>query len=87
VGQWAHHLPLPLLAQSGHADTLNRCPLLGVKRTSQLLSRMSANDPLRTSAVQFCCDAHIAIAWNGPKPSGVLGAVGPKRAFENHREE
>src|SRR6516225_10312634 len=23
----------PLLAQSGHRDTLNQCPLLGVKRT------------------------------------------------------
>ena len=24
----------PLLAQSGHRDALNQCPLLGVKRTS-----------------------------------------------------
>jgi hypothetical protein len=24
----------PLLAQSGHPDALNQCPLLGVKRTS-----------------------------------------------------
>src|SRR5215472_5268938 len=27
-------LQCPLLAQSGHADALNQCPLLGVKRTS-----------------------------------------------------
>jgi hypothetical protein len=24
----------PLLAQSGHSDALDQCPLLGVKRTS-----------------------------------------------------
>jgi hypothetical protein len=28
------------MAQSGHPDTLNQCPLLGVKRTSKLLMRM-----------------------------------------------
>ena len=31
------HCMSPLLAQSGHHDTLNQCPLLGVKRT--LLTR------------------------------------------------
>jgi enamine deaminase RidA (YjgF/YER057c/UK114 family) len=31
-----------LLAQSGHHDTINQCPLLGVKRTSVELSEMSA---------------------------------------------
>jgi len=29
----AHQFPCPLLAQSGHPDALNQCPLLGVKRT------------------------------------------------------
>jgi hypothetical protein len=41
----------PLLAQSGHADTLNRCPLLGVKRTWLEPAAMSAFDPKRTSAL------------------------------------
>jgi hypothetical protein len=30
----------PLLAQNGHPDTLNRCPVSGVKRTSVLVLRM-----------------------------------------------
>src|SRR5262249_52049825 len=34
-----------LLAQSGHPNTLNQCPLLGVKRTSRKALRMSAFDP------------------------------------------
>src|SRR6516225_1775360 len=38
----------PLLAQSGHPDTLNQCPLLGVKRTLVSRSAMSAFDPKRT---------------------------------------
>src|SRR5262249_6810896 len=38
----------PLLAQSGHPDTLDPCPLLGVKRTLILHSAMSAFDPKRT---------------------------------------
>jgi len=38
----------PLLAQSGHPDALNQCPLLGVKRTSSGLDPMSAYDPKRT---------------------------------------
>src|SRR5215468_2143306 len=32
------HRVSPLLAQSGHSDSLNQCPLLGVKRT--LLTRI-----------------------------------------------
>jgi len=38
-----------LLAQSGHPAALTQCPLLGVKRTSFRLRRMSAYDPKRTS--------------------------------------
>jgi hypothetical protein len=38
----------PLLAQSGHLDTLNECPLSRVKRTSLGRGRMSASDPKRT---------------------------------------
>ena len=38
----------PLLAQSGHPDVLNRCPLLRVKRTLLGRAPMSAYDPKRT---------------------------------------
>ena len=38
----------PLLAQSGHFVAEFQCPLLGVKRTSQIQAAMSANDPKRT---------------------------------------
>jgi hypothetical protein len=38
----------PLLAQSGHRNSLRQCPLLGVKRTSPVWSLMSAFDPERT---------------------------------------
>ena len=33
-GAFLLHCMSPLLAQSGHPDALNQCPLLGVKRTS-----------------------------------------------------
>src|SRR5262249_50732928 len=36
-----------LLAQSGHPDTLNQCPLLGVNRTLRGRTPMSAFDPKR----------------------------------------
>jgi putative tryptophan/tyrosine transport system substrate-binding protein len=39
-----------LLAQSRHRDGAGECPLLGVKRTSRFLGRMSAFDPKRTLA-------------------------------------
>jgi hypothetical protein len=44
-------LALLLFAQSRHRHSAERCPLLGVKRTSQLQSVMSAFDPKRTCAV------------------------------------
>jgi hypothetical protein len=47
----------PLLAQSGHQDRATECPLLGVKRTSRFLDRMSTSDPSRQSDTRFCCDA------------------------------
>jgi hypothetical protein len=37
------------LAQSGHSDLLNQCPLLGVKRTSEEGASMSAFGPKRKS--------------------------------------
>jgi hypothetical protein len=40
----------PLVAQSGHDNQAQRCPLSGVKRTSKFKSVTSASDPKRTSA-------------------------------------
>jgi len=40
----------PLLAQNEHPNTLDQCPLLGVKRTSHKPRTMSAFDPKRTLA-------------------------------------
>src|SRR4029079_9855033 len=40
--------PCLLLAQSGHAQCADECPLLGVKRTFLIRSLMSVNDPKRT---------------------------------------
>jgi hypothetical protein len=39
-----------LLAQSGHPDTLNQCPLPGVKQTSAERAGMSLIDPERKSS-------------------------------------
>src|SRR6516165_6877379 len=60
--------PCPLLAQSGHPDTLNQCLLLGVKRTWRGPNAMSAFDPKRT----------LSCPRSGPDPdSSVRGAAGP----------
>jgi hypothetical protein len=40
-----------------HPDTLNSCPLLGVKRTSRRIIAMSAFDPKRTFSLADCCHA------------------------------
>ena len=40
----------PLLAQSGHADALNQCPLFGVKRT---LHRRRSAKPLRHTRKRY----------------------------------
>jgi hypothetical protein len=57
IGKWLASPTFPmlrsiarclLLAQSGHPETLNQCPLLGVKRTSPKRPAMSAFDPKRT---------------------------------------
>ena len=37
------------MAQSGHPDRVGECPLLGVKRTSQVEAVMSVFDPEQTS--------------------------------------
>jgi hypothetical protein len=42
-----------LLALSGHSTVGLQCPLLGVKQTSHLRTRMSAFDPKRTSVLGF----------------------------------
>jgi hypothetical protein len=40
------------------------CPLLGVKRTKSKQGVMSAHDPKRTWAGQFCCDAQQSYVAN-----------------------
>jgi hypothetical protein len=45
------------MARSGHPDTVNQCPLSGVKRTSAELSEMSAYDPKQTSS------RHSYVPW------------------------
>ena len=47
VGFWPE-TACPLMAQSGHDVLHCECPLSGVKRTSLLHRKMSANDPKRT---------------------------------------
>src|SRR5438874_2732250 len=49
IPKWFGH-QWPLLAQSGHLDCAEGCPLLGVKRTSKFKSVTSALDPKRTSS-------------------------------------
>jgi hypothetical protein len=39
----------PLLAQSGHGDAVQQCPLSGEKRTLEGSGSLSASDPKRTS--------------------------------------
>ena len=48
----------PLLAQSGHSQTEDQCPLLGVKRTFNRSVAMSAFDPKRTLVSESCCGAN-----------------------------
>jgi hypothetical protein len=50
---------LLLLAQSGHSDCRNECPLLSVKRTSQFAGIMSPSDPKRTSAAHLRKQDHL----------------------------
>ena len=47
------------MAQSGHHETLNQCPLSGVKRTLVLHSAMSAFGPKQTCALIDCCFANL----------------------------
>src|SRR5262249_18432650 len=65
------------LAPSGRTSYLAAVPLLGGNQPCRRDALTAGFDPFRTSSRQFCCDAHIAVGWNGPGPSGVLGAVGP----------
>jgi hypothetical protein len=47
-----------LLAQSGHHNRAEPCPLFGVKQTSQIRPAMPAYDPLQTSALEICCSVN-----------------------------
>jgi hypothetical protein len=51
------HLKYFYLAQSGHPDAHNQCPLLGVKRTLPEPAPMSAFDPKRTFDGGIGCNA------------------------------
>ena len=69
----------PLLAKSRHPNSLNECPLLGVKRTLVGDAAMSASDPKRTSPEQFCC-----VATRGYDPGNffdTLIAGGPEQQW------
>jgi hypothetical protein len=46
------HRPIELTAQNRHSDCCNECPLLSVKRTSQIAAAMSACDPMYGPAVR-----------------------------------
>ena len=48
----------PLLAQSGHLDCAEGCPLLGVKRTLQFDRAKSASDPYETFPISVFCSAN-----------------------------
>src|SRR5262249_61569743 len=63
-----------LLAQSGHPSSRPQCPLLGVKRTLSQLTSMSAFDPKRTSACQFCRGAWRSL--NDPGSRRTQGLAG-----------
>src|SRR6516165_512918 len=54
-----------LLAQSGHPETLNQCPLLGVKRTFNRSPAMSAYDPKRTLASPKSRNGRYGISDHG----------------------
>ena len=60
----------PHMAQSRHSDTLNQCPLSGVKRTSVAPSPMSAFDPKRTLRSRREC------VWYDSLMDGVHDMVG-----------
>ena len=61
------------LALNGHSNATRECPLLGVKRTSLPHRKMSANDPMRTSA-------RIRFTWLTPrKRHGSMSESGHQR--------
>jgi hypothetical protein len=51
----------PVMAQSGHADRVQRCPLMGVKRTSKFKSVTSAFDPKRTLPTIYLTTSNHAV--------------------------
>jgi hypothetical protein len=71
--------PCLLLAQSGHGHGAERCPLLGVKRTSHFLDRMSAFDPKRTSTRSVVLSAFlIQVKLSNAFEGNALGGLGAK---------
>jgi hypothetical protein len=61
----------PLLALSGHLDTLNQCPLLEAKRALLQLTLMSVIDPKQTSMIQIFrrSATYVHKILQGTKPS------------------
>ena len=53
------------MALTGHPDTLNQCPLLGVKRTLPKRTPMSAFDPKRTELAALAPDVILAVGSAG----------------------
>src|SRR6516165_9180099 len=56
----------PLLAQSGHHDALNECPLSGVKRTLRGHALMSAFDPALPAPARIPPDRGVPVVDVSP---------------------
>jgi hypothetical protein len=75
------------MALSGHPSCAHQCPLLGVKRTPQIPTVMSANDPFRNSPT-----LHFAVARSvigifhqgraGKRPESATSELSGDRARE-----
>ena len=75
------------MAQSGHPDRLDPCPLLGVKRTSNKPHEMSAYDPSATSAARAATWLEVRPRpHSGPKAAIFTPARGPAPRWRRPRK-
>jgi len=75
------------MAQSGHPDRLDPCPLLGVKRTSTKPHEMSAYDPSATSAARAATWLEVRPRpHSGPKAAIFTPARGPAPRWRRPRK-